>query len=207
MKKWKCAVCGYIHDGQEPPEKCPVCGADKSKFIEITEEEPAGGPEAKSASAPKALAPSGTSGLFQTVSEKMAELHAHPISVHIPNGVLPVGVIFLMLALFFGLPSLELASFYNLIAVVLAMPFVMFFGYVDWKNRFKGRMTRLFMSKIVCGVFVTIVGLLLVIWRIIDPEVAAPESANRLVYLLVHLSMLGAAVFAGYLGGKLVFKK
>jgi rubredoxin len=36
MKQWKCTVCGYIHKGDEPPETCPVCGADKSKFIEVT---------------------------------------------------------------------------------------------------------------------------------------------------------------------------
>jgi len=33
MKKWKCTVCGYIHVGEEPPEKCPQCGAPKEKFI------------------------------------------------------------------------------------------------------------------------------------------------------------------------------
>ena len=40
MKKWQCTVCGYIHEGDEPPEECPVCGADRSKFIEIVSEEP-----------------------------------------------------------------------------------------------------------------------------------------------------------------------
>ena len=38
MKKWKCTICGYIHTGEEPPEKCPVCGADSSKFEEVIEE-------------------------------------------------------------------------------------------------------------------------------------------------------------------------
>ena len=38
MKKWRCTVCGYIHNGDEPPEKCPVCGADKSLFEEIIED-------------------------------------------------------------------------------------------------------------------------------------------------------------------------
>ena len=33
MKKWECTVCGYIHEGPEPPDECPVCGADKSQFI------------------------------------------------------------------------------------------------------------------------------------------------------------------------------
>ena len=23
--RWKCAVCGYIHEGTEPPAKCPSC--------------------------------------------------------------------------------------------------------------------------------------------------------------------------------------
>ena len=30
-KKWKC-VCGYIHDGDEPPGVCPKCGAGPDKF-------------------------------------------------------------------------------------------------------------------------------------------------------------------------------
>ena len=23
--KWKCSVCGYVHEGTEPPQKCPCC--------------------------------------------------------------------------------------------------------------------------------------------------------------------------------------
>jgi len=23
--KWKCSVCGFVHEGTEPPEKCPAC--------------------------------------------------------------------------------------------------------------------------------------------------------------------------------------
>jgi rubrerythrin len=34
MKKFVCSVCGYIHEGDSAPEKCPVCGASKEKFIE-----------------------------------------------------------------------------------------------------------------------------------------------------------------------------
>ena len=32
MKKWICIVCGYIYEGEEPPEKCPVCGVGADKF-------------------------------------------------------------------------------------------------------------------------------------------------------------------------------
>lgn len=32
MKKWKCTVCGYIHEGDNPPEKCPLCGVGPELF-------------------------------------------------------------------------------------------------------------------------------------------------------------------------------
>ncbi len=34
MKKFVCSICGYVHEGPEAPEKCPVCGAPKEKFLE-----------------------------------------------------------------------------------------------------------------------------------------------------------------------------
>jgi rubrerythrin len=38
MKKFVCSVCGYVHEGDYPPEKCPVCGAPASKFVEQKDE-------------------------------------------------------------------------------------------------------------------------------------------------------------------------
>lgn len=35
--KWVCDICGYVHDGDEPPEVCPVCGAPKDKFSKVEE--------------------------------------------------------------------------------------------------------------------------------------------------------------------------
>lgn len=32
---WRCGVCGYVWDGEEPPEKCPKCGATKDRFTEL----------------------------------------------------------------------------------------------------------------------------------------------------------------------------
>lgn len=36
MKKFICTVCGYVHEGNEPPNICPVCKAGKEKFKEQT---------------------------------------------------------------------------------------------------------------------------------------------------------------------------
>ena len=37
-KQWQCNVCDYIHEGSEPPEDCPVCGAPASEFTEVIQE-------------------------------------------------------------------------------------------------------------------------------------------------------------------------
>ena len=31
--KWVCSVCGYVYEGPEAPEVCPVCKAGKEKFV------------------------------------------------------------------------------------------------------------------------------------------------------------------------------
>ena len=31
--KYVCPICGYVHEGNEPPEKCPQCGCAGAKFL------------------------------------------------------------------------------------------------------------------------------------------------------------------------------
>ena len=33
MAKWVCSVCGYVAEGEQPPEQCPVCKAPAEKFV------------------------------------------------------------------------------------------------------------------------------------------------------------------------------
>ena len=35
MKKFICTICGYVHEGDTPPEVCPVCKAPASKLEEM----------------------------------------------------------------------------------------------------------------------------------------------------------------------------
>ncbi len=227
MKKWECTICGYIHEGDEPPEVCPVCGAGPEYFKEITEkaeetvteaalrpegeaqrkdmpgaaatsaaatEPPSGAPAA--ASQPAAAEPSGITALIMN-------LHLHPITVHTPNGVIPLAIIFLVLALVLGLSGFEKASFYNLVFVLLTMPAVVYTGYVEWQNRYKGAKTKIFGVKIGASIVVFVTLLAMVVWRLIDPEVAM--SAGRWTYLGIGLVSVVAAGLAGHMGGKLVF--
>lgn len=38
MKKYVCSVCGYVYEGENPPESCPQCHAPGSKFVLATGE-------------------------------------------------------------------------------------------------------------------------------------------------------------------------
>lgn len=38
MKKWVCPVCGYVHEGENPPAECPVCHVSGEKFTLQAEE-------------------------------------------------------------------------------------------------------------------------------------------------------------------------
>ena len=35
--KWRCRNCGYIHEGTEPPEKCPACAHPRAHFALLAE--------------------------------------------------------------------------------------------------------------------------------------------------------------------------
>lgn len=35
MKKYICIVCGYIHEGNTPPDICPICKVGSDKFEEV----------------------------------------------------------------------------------------------------------------------------------------------------------------------------
>lgn len=215
MKKWKCSVCGYVHEGEEPPDKCPVCGADKSKFNEYTPpEEEENGDEAESIpEAPnhtpawKVAGKKHLSGIHDVLADLIVRHHLHPISVHVPNGVLPASVLFMALAMALQFLNLDKAAFYNLVFVVLTMPVVLFTGYTEWKKKYGGNVTTLFFTKMICGFSVFVLSVILVFWRIIDPDVVISDSSARIPFLLLHLLLLGLAGIAGHLGGKLVFDK
>jgi rubredoxin len=219
MKSWRCTVCGYIHSGDEPPEKCPVCGADKSLFEEVIEEAQTEEQDSKQTDE-KATQASGVSPgmdlspepktiigrLYRFKIQMMLKHHAHPVSVHIPNGVLPISVALMILSALTGATSLATAAHINMVFVVLTLPFVLYSGYIEWQNRYKGLRSSRFITKIICAFVVTAVSLLLVLWWVFDPAILLTASMARNGFIFMSLIMLAAAIIAGLIGGKLVFK-
>jgi len=215
MKRWICGVCGYVHEGDQPPEQCPACGAPASVFSELRDEttatpaEPAppAPPPSEASAPPPAPPPEPFTGLFGFLARQLSRHHAHPISVHIPNGVLPAALVFLLAGWLLGSPVLERAAFYNLVLVALAMPAVLLTGYVDWKIRFRGYRSALFMTKFACAAVVGIGSIVLLIWGSLTPEATAAGGAAHWSFVIGHLVVVGAAILAGFLGGRLVFHR
>jgi rubredoxin/uncharacterized membrane protein len=208
MKQWQCSVCGYVHKGEEPPDKCPVCGADKSRFVLIADPAaPPSGPTPQIPQRDPEVKGSSSTDSWSKLSHRLTQLHAHPIAVHIPNGVLPITVFFAFLAWLFSSTALATAAKFNMFLVFLCMPWVIFTGLIDWKNRFKARMTPVFRAKMICAGIVTVLSLILSIWWLIKPTSLVDRGFSCSIFLLLHLLDLVAAAIAGWYGGKLVFPK
>lgn len=206
-RKWKCTICGYIHTGDGPPATCPVCGVDSSFFIEVgVEQEPSGAPKAEDTTA-SGSEPSSAAPRFGVVGDLVMRFHLHPISVHTPNGVIPIAVVFLVLAMLFGYGALEKASFFNLIVVLLSMPAVAGTGFIAWHRKYRGAKTPVFIAKLASAAIVAVVTTLLVLWRIIDTDIALSGGIGGWIYLGLGGLDLAAAGIAGHLGGKLVFDR
>ena len=143
---------------------------------------------------------------YRPLFDMMTKYHGHPISVHIPNGLLPVCVLFIVLASIFNIKGMATAATYNLGVVALSMPVVLFSGWVDWQNRFNGAITHVFIVKIACGIIVSVTAWFLFIWLLVSPEVITTPQPSRVAFFGINLIMLGAAGTAGWYGGKLVFR-
>jgi len=204
MRKWECTVCGYVHEGDTPPDECPVCSADKSLFVEITGDDSKVELGTLTASQPVAKATLATF-LYTKASELISTYHLHPITVHTPNGIVPMAVIFLAITVFLGFPLFETAALYSFVFVLLNMPLVIFTGYEMWQKRYQGTLTTLFKIKIGAAIVAVLSLSTLIIWRLVQPAIVTAPSSGRWVYLGISVLLLMAVGAAGHMGGKLVF--
>lgn len=204
MKKWECTVCGYVHEGEEPPDECPVCSADKSLFVEITAASAADEQVAAETLQP-VMKNTALTRLDRLASELINRYHLHPIAVHSPNGIVPMAVVFLLITAVFGFPLFETAALYSLVFVLINMPLVLYTGYDMWQQRYQGALTTLFKIKLAASAVTLLSLCILISWRLAVPDIVTTPSSGRWLYLAIALLLLLAVGTAGHIGGKLVF--
>jgi uncharacterized membrane protein len=203
MKRWICTVCKYVHEGDEPPDPCPVCKVPKDKFVELDEDGIPIRPVHPKGSVVRTKEAEPRGGSF---AQLMSRYHAHPMTVHVPNGVIPLSVAFVFAAFFLNVAGLAQAAFYNNLGVVISMPVVLFSGYMSWLSKYGGVVTSRFVTKIVSSTVATLAAVVLVLWYYWDPHVLSSSSGHSWLFLMVNIIVLIATSIAGFVGGKLVFK-
>jgi uncharacterized membrane protein len=196
MKKWQCTVCKYIHAGEKPPEKCPVCGVSQTKFV-LQENKPQKDGSAKNSKISETV--------YERITGLMVKHHAHPVSVHMPNGLIPVIAVMFVLSFIFNSSLFGKVGFINLIFVVLSLPLVLYSGFLEWKKKYRQARTRVFKKKILAASITTASCIISVCWYIADPLVLS--SSLAWLFIILNFVMLTCAGVAGHIGGKLVFKK
>jgi len=182
VKRWKCTVCGYIHVGKEPPEVCPVCGADRSKFVLLEDDQ------------------------NSLLSDMVRVFKLHPVMAHFPGGLLPTAILFLLLSLVTGQAALESAVFWMVLVVTVAVPVSIGSGLHDWRKSFGGRRTLIFFKKIGLALTLLVLGLVAVNLRYGRPELLSTFSWQSVVYVTVLLGMLGCVTLLGHYGSLLAMQ-
>ena len=175
-KQWKCTVCGYIHLGDEPPEHCPVCGADRAQFILLAAEK---------------------TGLLHSL---VATFKLHPVAAHFPNGLVPTAALFLTLYAVVGNPGLEVTAYWLIVTATAVVPISLGSGVYDWQKQFGGRRAPIFFKKIGLAVALLMLGLVTASLRYGYPDLLATTGWPRGLFLLCLLAMLGCVMLLGHYG-------
>ena len=139
--------------------------------------------------------------LIQNLLQKfpMARRHPHPMVVHFPIALLMVASLFILLTLLFQKGSFEIASFYLLILGAVSSPFAMASGLLTWWVNYRLKLNYFVKRKIQLSILLLIFEIILILWRISQPEPSHTLSVVMMVLLAPIVSLLG------YYGGQLTF--
>ncbi len=139
--------------------------------------------------------------LVQSFLQKfpMARRHPHPMVVHFPIALFMVASLFIFLTLFFQKGSFEIASFYLLILGAISSPFAMATGLLTWWVNYRWKLNYYVKRKIQLSILLLILEVILILWRISQPQISHPLYFVMMIVLSPIVSLLG------YYGGQLTF--
>lgn len=181
-RRWKCTVCGYIHEGEEPPENCPICGAARTQFVLVDAEK------------------------AHLLHDLIANFHLHAVAAHFPSALVPTSALFLLLYFVTGYPCLEIAVFWLLLVVISVIPVSLISGIYSWQKHFGGRRASIFFKKIGLALSLLLLGVVACLLRLDHPELLMAGGWHRWLYLACLAGMLVCVVLLGHYGSKLAFQ-
>lgn len=133
-------------------------------------------------------------------------VHSHQISAHFTTALFPVAIFFLILYFFSHCDSFCTTYFNLMILATFSTPISYLTGIIDWKLKFRGARTSIFIKKIWYGWVLTAIGLLCITWYWLYPTVFSSPGVASTVFLILNVSIIPVVVYLGYLGGRLAFR-
>lgn len=129
----------------------------------------------------------------------------HAMFVHFPAALYPVAIFFLFLALLSDKDSFHNSYFYLMIIATFFTPISHFTGIHEWKKKYRGVRTHIFISKIRYGRILILVGGLCTTWDWFYPGILDNTGVLNVVFIILNISILPLVGYLGHLGGKLVY--
>lgn len=131
--------------------------------------------------------------------------HPHPMTVHFPIAFFFGTVVFLVLYLLTGSPSLEVTAYHLLTAALVVTPVVMLTGLFSWWLNYLAKPVRAVAIKVLCSVTLYVVALFAFAVRATFPEAMASFNLASFAYTLLVLSFAPLVSVIGWFGAKLTF--
>ncbi|MGR3294483.1 MAG: DUF2231 domain-containing protein [Candidatus Scalindua sp.] len=133
----------------------------------------------------------------------LLEIPFHALAIHFPTALYPVAIIFLFLALIFDRDSFRSSYFYLMIIATLSTPISHYTGIVEWKKKFRGARTHIFINKIRYSLILSVVGGLCTTWYCFFPGILNYTGIYNIIFIILNISTIPLVIYLGHLGGKL----
>jgi uncharacterized membrane protein len=140
---------------------------------------------------------------FKFIKEMRQSFMLHPVAAHFSNGLVPVALLALLIALLTGSACFEQTVIYLLVIVLMAVPVSLASGIREWKTKYKGAKTPVFDKKIRLSMLLIALCLTSVTIRLALPDVMLEGGPLSWVYTACLVAMLPTVVLLGHYGGKL----
>lgn len=130
--------------------------------------------------------------------------HPHPIFIHYPMGILYFGAFMLLLWLFTGQKSFELASYYALVVGTLSVYPAILSGILSWYINYERTLTIIFKNKLVFSGFLVVISTILSLLRIFFGDSLFASNIYPL-YIIGYFLTIPVMTFIAYNGGRITW--
>jgi len=129
----------------------------------------------------------------------------HAVSSHFVNGLVPVSVLFMLLAVTSGDPYFEHTVIHLICVAAITIPFSFISGIRDWRIKFHSGRAPIFYRKIGLSIVLALLCAAVISIRLLCPNPLAAGGGIAWLYGGCILMTLPVVVLLGHFGGKLAY--